>query len=329
MRFLSWFPGFLLHSFIQLAQWLGLSAICKGMQHIREIHEACRAAGRPAVSFEFFPPKTAEGERSLFEKTVPALREIHPDYCSVTYGAGGSTREKTIDIVDALQREHGIPAMMHLTCVNSTRDELAGVLAEARARGIVNVLALRGDPPPGQGEFVKTDGGFEYSRELVAFIREAGSFSIGTAGFPEGHIACKAGKYQDWEYLREKVEAGADFIITQLFFDNADFYEFHDHLVGKLGVKVPIIPGLLPILSATQTKRFVALCGAQLPAPFLRRIEELGEDDAAVTAYGIEYATQQCASLLEYGVRGLHFYTLNKAGSTVEIVRNLGLADGR
>jgi len=161
---------------------------------------------------------------------------------------------------------------------------------------------------------------------LVEFIREQGGFSIGTAGFPEGHIACKAGKHVDWGYLREKIEAGADFVISQLFFDNNDFYEFHDHLVGRLGVSVPIIPGVLPILSAGQTKKFVALCGAQLPRPFLRRIEELGDDDQAVTAYGIEYATEQCASLLEYGVHGLHFYTLNKAHSTTEIVRNLGLA---
>jgi len=296
------------------------------MKFIPEIHAECRASGRPAISFEFFPPKTDEGDRVLFEKTVPALRAVSPDYCSVTYGAGGSTREKTLDIVDRLQREHALPAMTHLTCVNSTRAQLADVLAEARARGIVNVLALRGDPPNGVAEFTKTEGGFEYSRELVAFIREQGGFSIGTAGFPEGHIACQAGKHVDWGYLSEKIQAGADFVITQLFFDNNDFYEFHDHLAGRLGVSVPIIPGVLPILSAGQTKKFVALCGAQLPKPFLRRIEELGDDDQSVIAYGIEYATEQCASLLEYGVHGLHFYTLNKAHSTTEIVRNLGLA---
>ena len=295
------------------------------MKFIRDIHADCRAAGRPAISFEFFPPKTDEGLRSLFEKTVPALRGVGPDYCSVTYGAGGSTRDKTLEIVDRLQREHQLTAMTHLTCVNSTREQLAAVLNEARDRGIQNVLALRGDPPNGEAGFQKTEGGFEYSRELVAFIRAQGDFSIGTAGFPEGHIACKGGKKVDWGYLREKVQAGADFVITQLFFDNSDFYEFHEHMAGHLGVTVPLIPGMLPILSAGQTKKFVAMCGAQLPKPFLRRIEELGDDDQAVTAYGIEYATEQCASLLEYGVAGLHFYTLNKAHSTVEIVRNLGL----
>jgi methylenetetrahydrofolate reductase (NADPH) len=242
----------------------------------------------------------------------------------VTYGAGGGTREKTLGIVDCIQRKHGLPTMMHLTCVNSTQAELGTVLDEAGARGIKNILALRGDPPTG-GDFVKTEGGFEYSRELVAFIRSRNGFSIGTAGFPEGHIAQKDGKLVDWKYLAGKIEAGADFIITQLFFDNADYYEFHDHLVGKLGVTVPIVPGIMPILSAGQTKRFVALCGAKLPAQFVRRLDELDGDDAAVAAYGIEYATEQCASLLEYGVPGLHFYTLNKSHSTLQIAQNLGL----
>ena len=295
------------------------------MQFIRDIYQEARAAGRPVLSVEFFPTKTEEGERNLFEKTIPAIQTIHPSYCSVTYGAGGSTREKTLGIVERIQREHALTAMMHLTCVNSTEAELGSVLSAASAAGIRNILALRGDPPAG-GEFLKTEGGFEFSRELVAFIGKTGGFSIATAGFPEGHIACQGGKYQDWEYLADKIQAGADFVITQLFFDNTDFYEFHDHLVGKLGVTVPIIPGIMPILSAGQTKRFVALCGAQLPAPFLRRLDELGDDDAAVMAYGIEYATEQCASLLEHGVPGLHFYTLNKAHSTVQIARNLGLA---
>lgn len=295
------------------------------MQFIRDIYQEARAAGRPVLSVEFFPTKTEEGERNLFEKTIPAIQAIRPSYCSVTYGAGGSTRDKTLGIVERIQREHALTAMMHLTCVNSTEAELGSVLSAASAAGIRNILALRGDPPSG-GDFVKTEGGFEFSRELVAFIRKTGGFSIATAGFPEGHIACKGGKYKDWEYLADKIQAGADFVITQLFFDNTDFYEFQDHLVGKLGVTVPIIPGIMPILSAGQTKRFVALCGAQLPAPFLRRIDELGDDDAAVTAYGIEYATEQCASLLEHGVPGLHFYTLNKAHSTVQIARNLGLA---
>ena len=294
------------------------------MQFIRDIYAQARQAGRPVLSLEFFPTKTEEGERTLLEKTLPALMAIQPAFCSVTYGAGGGTRDKTLGIVDRIQRTQNLPAMMHLTCVNSTREELGSVLDEAKTRGVQNILALRGDPPNG-GDFVKTEGGFEFSRELVSFIRERNGFSIGTAGFPEGHIAQQAGKLVDWRYLAEKVEAGADFVITQLFFNNADYYEFYDHMVGKLGVTVPIVPGIMPILSAGQTKRFVSLCGARLPEPFLRRLNELEGDDEAVAAYGIEYATEQCASLLEFGVPGLHFYTLNKARSTVQIVRNLGL----
>ena len=294
------------------------------MQLIRDIHEACQAAGRPALSFEFFPPRTAEGDRALMEQTIPALSVLRPDYCSVTYGAGGSTREKTIEIVDRIQREHGLTAMMHLTCVNATREQLRDIVQEASRRGIVNLLALRGDPPDGAAEWTATEGGFRYSSELVAFLRELGGFSIGTAGFPEGHIAQKDGRIADWQHLHEKVQAGADFVITQLFFDNEDFFRFRDHMAG-LGVTVPIIPGILPILSRGQTKKFVTMCGARLPELFLGRIEELGDDDKAVTEFGIEYATRQCEELLRQGVPGLHFYSLNKARSTTRIVEALGL----
>ena len=295
------------------------------IQSIHEIHESCRAAGRPAVSFEFFPPKTPEGEKNLLEKTIPALLELKPDYCSVTYGAGGTTRDKTIGIVDRIQREHGLTTMMHLTCVNSTKDELASVLAEAKERGIRNILALRGDPPPGAAEWKATEGGFTYSSELVAFLKELGGFCIGTAGFPEGHIAQKGGKIDDWRFLREKITAGADFVVTQLFFDNEDFFTFHSYLELH-EVKVPIIPGILPVSSAKQTKKFTEMCGAHLPERFLKRLDELGDDDEAAAKYGIEYATEQCRVLLKSGVQGLHFYTLNKAASTTAIVRNLGLA---
>jgi methylenetetrahydrofolate reductase (NADPH) len=295
------------------------------IQLIRDIHEARRAAGRPAISFEFFPPKTDEGDRALLEKTVPALLALHPDYCSVTYGAGGSTREKTMGIVDRIQREHALTAMMHLTCVNSTRAQLQEVVLEARERGIRNILALRGDPPGGTGPWTAVPGGFTYSSELVAFLRTLGGLCIGTAGFPEGHIAQADGKMVDWGYLREKVQAGADFIITQLFFDNGDYFRFVEHLTKKLGVAVPIIPGVFPVLSSKQTKKFVEMCGASLPAPFVSRLDELGDDDAAVADFGIEYATAQCEGLLKFGAPGLHFYTLNKARSTTAIVQNLNL----
>jgi methylenetetrahydrofolate reductase (NADPH) len=294
------------------------------MPYIRDIFAEARTARRPAVSFEFFPTKTPEGERTLLEKTLPALGQLKPDFCSVTYGAGGSTRETTLTIVDRIQRQHGLTAMAHMTCVNATRDETAAVLERARALGITNILALRGDPPRGVGEFQKTEGGFEYSYELVRFIKEMGGFSIGVAGFPEGHIAQKAGKHTDWRHLKHKIDQGADFVITQLFFNNRDYFEFRDYLTA-LGVRVPLVPGIIPILSAAQIKRFVALCGADLPARLVAELDRRGGDDEAVLQFGIDYATEQCEELLREGVPGLHFYTLNKAKSTTEIVRNLGL----
>lgn len=295
------------------------------MKFIRDIYAAAGGAGRPVVSLEFFPTKTEEGERNLLEKTIPELLKLKPSYCSVTYGAGGSTREKTLMIVDRIQRDHGLTAMAHLTCVNATRDEIARVLDQARALGIKNILALRGDPPPGSGEFKKTEGGLEFSHQLVTFIREMGGFSIGTAGFSEGHVSCKEGKRVDWDRLKAKIDCGADFVLTQLFFDNKDFFEFRDYL-ARLGVTIPICPGILPIQSASQIKRFTALCGAKMPAELMAGLDALGENDEAVLEFGIEYATRQCEELLKAGVPGLHFYTLNKAGPTTRILHNLGLA---
>src|SRR2546428_5459129 len=176
------------------------------MQVIRDIYATKGADGRPVISFEFFPPKTEEGDRNLLEKTIPALLQTKPDFCSVTYGAGGSTREKTLMIVDRIQREHGLTAVAHLTCVCATKEQIRDLLTQIRALGVRNVLALRGDPPGG-GEFQSTPGGFEFSNQLVEFIREVNDFSIGVAGFPEGHIACKEGKHVDWQHLRKKIEA--------------------------------------------------------------------------------------------------------------------------
>jgi len=294
------------------------------MQFIRDIFANARTAKRPVISFEFFPTKTEEGERALLEKTIPALMQLKPDFCSVTYGAGGSTRDKTLMIVDRIQRQHGLTAMAHLTCVNATTEQIRAYLDEARRLGIKNILALRGDPPGGVGEFQKTPGGFEYSYQLVRFIRETGGFSIGVAGFPEGHIACKEGKVVDWQRLKHKIDQGADFVITQLFFDNRDYFEFRDSLT-KLGVAVPLVPGIIPIMSAAQIKRFTALCGAALPEPLLAELEKRGDNDEAATQFGVEYATKQCEELLREGVPGIHFYTLNKARSTTAILKNLGL----
>jgi methylenetetrahydrofolate reductase (NADPH) len=294
------------------------------IQYIRDIFETAQLTGRPVVSFEFFPTRTDEGERTLLEQTIPALRQLHPDFCSVTYGAGGGTRQKTLAIVDRIQREHQITAMAHLTCVNATIDETCAVLEQTRALGIKNVLALRGDPPDAATGFVKTEGGFEYSYQLVRRIREFGAFSIGVAGFPEGHIACREGRQTDWLRLKAKIDHGADFVITQLFFDNRHYFECRDFLAAQ-GVAVPIVPGILPILSTSQITRFVELCGAELPQPLRAELERRGDDDEAVSAFGIEYATRQCEELLREGAPGLHFYTLNKARSTTSVLNNLAL----
>ena len=295
------------------------------MRFIRDILAEKKAAGQPVVSFEFFPPKTDEGDRALFEKHLPALLAGKPDFCSVTYGAGGTTRDKTLMIVDRIQREHRLPALAHLTCVNHTRAEIGALLEKFRALGCKNILALRGDPPGG-GEFQTTPGGFEFSAQLVQFIREAGDFSIGVAGFPEGHVACKGGKFADWQHLKEKVDAGADFVVTQLFFDNADYFAFRDHATQKLGVNVPLIPGVVAILSATQITKFTQMCGAKIPPALRKKLDEIGTDDEAAAKFGIEYATRQCEELLRAGAPGIHFYTLNKAHSTVQVLKNLGLA---
>lgn len=296
------------------------------MQLIRDIYAARQKSGQPVISFELFPPKTDEGDRNLLEKTLPALRQLQPDYVSVTYGAGGSTRDKTLMIVDRVQREQGITALAHLTCVGATKDEIKALLADFRRLGVRNILALRGDPPGGTGEFHQTEGGFEFAYELVQVIRELREFSIGVAGFPEGHIACHEGKQVDWERLKLKVEAGADFVVTQLFFDNNDFYEFRDFLSKKCGVTVPLVAGILPILNGPQIKRFTAMCGSRLPASLVASLDTLGDDDEAAIQFGIEYATRQCQDLLRQGTPGIHFYTLNKARSTAAVLRNLGLA---
>jgi methylenetetrahydrofolate reductase (NADPH) len=294
------------------------------MKFIRDLLAEKKTAHRPTVSFEFFPPKTEDGDRALFEQQMPALLAARPDFCSVTYGAGGSTREKTLHIVDRIQQQ-GRPALAHLTCVNHTREEVGGLLAKIRALDCKNILALRGDPPGG-GTFQPVPGGFEYAAQLVKFIREQGDFSVGVAGFPEGHIANKNGKQDDWRHLQEKVAAGADYVVTQLFFDNADYFEFRDYATGKLGINVPLVPGIIALLSAAQVTRFTQLCGAKIPPALRSKLDQLGTDDAAALQFGIEYATRQCEELLRAGVPGLHFYTLNKSYSTVQVLKNLGLA---
>lgn len=280
-------------------------------------------SGRPTVSFEFFPPKTEAGFASLFQ-AVSELRPINPSYVSVTYGAGGSTRRKTVELVERIQAEAGINAMAHLTCAGHTIDEIDCILDELWQAGIRNVLALRGDPPAGQIQFQPTTGGFSYANELVGHIRSRYDFCVGVAGYPEGHPQC-LNRTRDLENLKRKIDAGGSFVITQLFFDNAEFYRFRDQ-ARLMGIDVPIIAGIMPVTNVNQIKRFVTLCGAKIPHRLLLKLEEIEHDPEKVYWCGVEYAVMQCHDLLFNGVDGLHFYTLNKSTATVDICRSLRVA---
>jgi methylenetetrahydrofolate reductase (NADPH) len=299
--------------------------VAPAIRLIRDIYAEKQTLGQPVISFELFPPKTSKGNDLLFEGTLPALQALNPDFYSVTYGAGGSTRDKTLDIVDRIQREHRTTTMAHLTCISTARDDIERYLQEARNKGIRNILALRGDPPPYSDELERLEGGFDYSYQLVAFIKQKNAFSIGTAGFPESHITCTEGKHVDWRRLKSKIDHGADFVLTQLFFDNDDYFRFRDYLVETLGVTVPVTPGVLPISSTQQIKRFTAICGATLPAELQATLEAFGDDADGVADFGVDYATRQCEALLAGGAPGVHLFTLNKADAATRIINQLGL----
>jgi methylenetetrahydrofolate reductase (NADPH) len=274
----------------------------------------------PTVSFEFFPPKTEQGFASLYQ-TIDELKPLNPSYVSVTYGAGGSTRQKTVELVEKIQKGLGIRSMAHLTCVGHTADQIGGILDDLWAAGIRNVLALRGDPPAGQATFTATEGGFGYANELVAYAKKRNDFCIGVAGYPEGHPQC-LNKTRDLENLKKKIDAGANFVVTQLFFDNAEFYRFRDR-ARSMGINVPIVAGIMPITNVGQIKRFVSMCGAKIPHRLLQKLETVETDPAAVHEMGIEYCAMQCRDLLFNDVEGLHFYTLNKSKATVDVSKRL------
>jgi methylenetetrahydrofolate reductase (NADPH) len=277
----------------------------------------------PVFSFEFFPPKTEQGERNLYA-ALGELKTLEPAFVSVTYGAGGSTREKTIEIVKRIREEYGLEAMAHFTCVGATVPELQATLAEMLEAGIDNVLALRGDPPAGEQEWTKTEGGLEYSRQLVELIAGGYPFAIGAACFPETHIHA-ASPEADLEHLGEKVRAGVDFLITQLFFDNAVYFDFLAR-ARAAGIEVPIVPGIMPITRVGQVERMAGVCGASIPAGLRRELHARGEDPEAVLDFGVAYATLQCAELLAGGAPGIHFYTLNRSPATRAILSALKLA---
>src|SRR3954468_12948206 len=286
------------------------------------IDERIASGAEPAFSFEFFPPKTDEGEANL-AAALNELARLEPTFVSVTYGAGGTPaqRGKTIDIVSRIKADHGLEAMAHFTCVGATVQELRAMLDRMRDAGIENVLALRGDPPAGETEWTATEGGLSYSRELIELIRSDYDFAIGAACFPEVHVHA-ASPESDLRYTKAKVDAGARFLITQLFFDNQVYWDF----VGRardIGIEVPIIPGIMPIGNVAQIKRFTEMCGASIPARLLRELELRADQPAAVTDFGVAYATLQCADLLANGAPGIHFYTLNRSPATRAILSAL------
>lgn len=276
---------------------------------------------QPVFSFEFFPPRTEAGERSLL-RTIDNLRPLAPSFVSVTYGAGGTTREKTIEIVTRIKREHGIEAMAHLTCVGHSRDEIAAILDRLAAAGLENVLALRGDPPRGETSFDRPANGFGYASELVAFIVERGyPFCLAGAGYPEGHPECRD-LDRDIAHLRRKVDAGVAVIITQLFYDNRDYFAFVAR-ARRAGITVPILPGIMPITNVPQIERITALCGARIPDDLRQHLHAAEGDEEAVLAVGVAHALTQCRDLLAGGAPGIHFYTLNQSPATAAILAEL------
>jgi methylenetetrahydrofolate reductase (NADPH) len=274
------------------------------------------------LSVEFFPPKTEKGEENLFSE-IEIIKRLNPSFCSVTYGAGGSTREKTVDLVETIHNGCGLEVMCHLTVVGQSKAEARAILARLKEKGIENLIALGGDPPQGVADWRPHPDGFHHAVELVREARAVGAFSIAVAGFPEVHPRAVS-RESDLQFLKEKVDAGAAAVITQLFFDNDDYYRFVDDL-RKLGVTVPIVPGVLPILSVAQIRRFTELCCAKIPAKLERELAKVESDDGAAVQMGIDYASHQCEALIKYGVPGLHFYSLNKSYSLSAICKNLGL----
>lgn len=275
---------------------------------------------RPLISFEFFPPKTDEGTEHLY-RTIDRLKPLNPAYVSVTYGAGGSERVRTLGMAERIQGDIGIRTMLHLTCVEHKEAEITEILDRVWEAGIRNIIALRGDPPGGSA-FQPTGGDFGYAGDLVRFISSRHDFCIAVAGYPEGHPQC-LNRTRDLEHLKQKIDQGGDLIITQLFFDNDEFYRWRDQ-TRDMGIKVPIIAGIMPVLNVAQIKRFITRCGAKIPHPLLLKIEAVEDDEDAVYKTGVEYAIEQCRNLIESGeVDGIHFYTLNRSRATVDICRAL------
>jgi methylenetetrahydrofolate reductase (NADPH) len=291
-----------------------------GMTSLREIY----SRDERVLSIEFWPPKTELGEQNMFAE-LDRMAKLNPAFCSMTYGAGGSTRDKTVDLVSRIERERGLDMMCHLTVVDQSRAEVCSVLDRLRASGVRNIIALGGDPASGT-EWAPHNDGFTHADELVA--EALGSaygdwFAVAVAGFPEVHPRAES-RDSDLRYLKGKVDAGACVVLTQLFLDNADYFRFVAD-ARLAGIEVPIVPGMMPFRSAAQVRRFTSMCGARIPAKLDKLLGTVEDDDVAALRLGIDYATQQCAELLDFGVPGFHFYSLNKADAVLEIHSRLGL----
>ncbi len=285
-----------------------------------KIHERF-GQGRPVVSFEFFPPKTDAGFATLF-RTIEELQPLEPGFVSVTMGAGGSTRSKTVDLVIRIEGETGLTAMAHLPCVGFEREQVGAILEQLHEGGIQNILALGGDPPRDVDDFVPPKDGFDYANELIEYIEGKGhGFCLVAACYPETHPRAESAQ-ADLDNLKRKVDAGAKVLITQLFFDNAKYFRFVERAQAA-GIDVPIVPGIMPIVSHSGVKRMTQLGGCEIPAELARELDIVGEDDAATAELGVRWGTMQCRELLERGVPGLHFYTLNRSSATRKIFEQL------
>ncbi len=294
-----------------------MTSAAKPSRRISDIY----AEGRPVFSFEFFPPKTDEGAANLMRTAQDLKSSVEPDFISVTYGAGGSTRERTHSVVTDIQNDLGITGMAHLTCVGASRDELGAVVERLETSGVRNVLALRGDPPEGADEFQVHAGGFAHATDLIAYLRDNHDVCIGGACYPEAHPESTSSA-DDLRFAKWKQDSGASFLTTQLFFDPALYFDFADRARGA-GIEIPIVPGIMPVTNVGQVQRFTKMCGASLPETLLERLRPVRDDPGAVMATGIEFAITQCRELLERGAPGIHFYTLNKSHATRSVLAAL------
>jgi len=275
---------------------------------------------KPTISFEFFPPKTPDGLKALMEN-ISALKDLSPSFVTMTYGAGGGTRQTTVQLVSEMKNKIGLETIAHLTCVGQSKDVIREVLNDLKGEGIENIMALRGDPPKGEKTFTAVKDGFHHGTELVKFIKGEFNFCLGVAGYPEKHPESPSME-EDLKHLQEKVAAGGDFIVTQLFFDNKDYFAFVKR-VRDLGIQVPVVAGIMPIKDVDQIVRFTQMCASKIPPSLMKKLKSSKSDKDAVIKIGIDHAAQQCEELLRKGAPGIHFYTLNKSLSTREVFRHL------